>query len=221
MSQEHQTERTLVVGDVHGCSKELRRLVQNVKPTQIHLIGDLFTKGPDPAGVWHLIQEYQMQAVLGNHDAWLLKIIDGEVRPKPKHRRVVDIMDSKAPGWIDWLRQLPLYREVQQYILVHAGLHPSGELAQTTEEMALLMRHWPMGKLSGPHWHEVYYGEKGVIFGHDARGGLVFTRRNDQPYLIGLDTGCVYGKKLTGYVLETEELFQVSAAQIYQQIYCF
>jgi len=215
------SERTLVVGDVHGCSKELRRLVHNVKPTAIHLIGDLFTKGPDPAGVWHLIQEYQMQAVLGNHDAWLLKIIDGEVRPKPKHRRVVDIMDSKAPGWIDWLRQLPLYREVQQYILVHAGLHPSGDLSQTTEEMALLMRHWPMGKLSGPHWHEVYEGEKGVIFGHDARGGLVYTRRNEEPYLIGLDTGCVYGKKLTGYVIETDELYQVSAAQVYQQIYCF
>lgn len=221
MSEANSIARTLVIGDVHGCSKELRRLIQNVKPTAIHLIGDLFTKGPDPAGVWHLIQEYQMQAVLGNHDAWLLKIIDGEVRPKPKHRRVVDIMDSQAPGWIDWLRQLPLYREVQQFILVHAGLHPSGDLAQTTEEMALLMRHWPMGKLSGPHWHAVYHGEKGVIFGHDARGGLVYKRRHEQPYLIGLDTGCVYGKKLTGYVIETDELFQVSAAQVYQQIYCF
>ncbi|MGV3524850.1 MAG: metallophosphoesterase [Candidatus Sericytochromatia bacterium] len=215
------SERTLVIGDVHGCARELQRLLRNVAPTQVVLVGDLFTKGPDPAGVWRLIQEYNMQAVMGNHDAWLLKIIDGEVRPKPKHRRVVDILNRKAPGWIEWSRSLPLFREVQNFIVVHAGLHPSGELAETTEEMALLMRHWPIGKLSAPHWHELYTGEKGVIFGHDAKQGLVYTKRNGQPYIIGLDTGCVYGKKLTGYLLETDELFQVSAAQVYQPIYCF
>lgn len=213
--------RTLVIGDVHGCSRELQRLIRNVQPTEIFLVGDLFTKGPDPAGVWKLIQEYDMKAVMGNHDAWLLKIIDGEVRPKPKHRRVVDILNRKAEGWLEWSRALPLFREVQNFIIVHAGLHPSGEIEQTTEEMALLMRHWPIGKLSAPHWHALYSGEKGVIFGHDAKGGLVYVKRDGQPYLIGLDTGCVYGKKLTGYVLETDELYQVSAAQVYQPIYCF
>ncbi|PKL78010.1 MAG: metallophosphatase [Candidatus Melainabacteria bacterium HGW-Melainabacteria-1] len=213
--------RTMVVGDVHGCSRELQRLIRNVQPTEIILVGDLFTKGPDPSGVWRLIQEYDMKAVMGNHDAWLLKIIDGEVRPKPKHRRVVDILDRKAPGWLDWTRSLPLFRECGNFIVVHAGLHPSGELEQTNEEMALLMRHWPIGKLSAPHWHALYSGEKGVIFGHDAKGGLVYVRRNGQPYLVGLDTGCVYGKKLTGYVIETDELYQVSAAQVYQPIYCF
>jgi len=214
-------QRTLIIGDVHGCSRELKRLIQNVKPTEIILVGDLFTKGPDPAGVWNLIQEHQMKAVMGNHDAWLLKILRGEVRPKPKHRKIVDIMERQAPGWIEWLNKLPLFMDVQNFIVVHAGLHPSGELEQTTEEMALLMRHWPLGKLSAPRWHELYQGEKGVIFGHDARGGLIYTRRNNQPYLIGLDTGCVYGKKLTGYVIETDELFQVSAAQVYQPVYCF
>lgn len=214
------TRKTLVVGDVHACPRELKRLLRNVKPTEVILVGDLFTKGPDPAGVWKLIQEYDMKAVMGNHDAWLLKIIDGEVKPKARHRRVVDIMDRKAPGWVDWLRSLPLFREYQNFIIVHAGLHPTGKLDETTEEMALLMRHWPMGKLDAPHWHELYQGEKGVIFGHDARGGLIYVRRNDQPFLVGLDTGCVYGKKLTGYVIETDELYQVSAAQVYQPIYC-
>lgn len=215
------SERTFVIGDVHGCSRELRRLIQNVKPTRIILVGDLFTKGPDPAGVWELIQQHQMEAVMGNHDAWLLKILQGEVRPKPKHRKIFDIMERKAPGWTEWLATLPLYREVHNFIVVHAGLHPSGDLSQTTEEMALLMRHWPLGQLSAPRWHELYQGDKGVIFGHDARGGLVYSRRNDKPYLIGLDTGCVYGKKLTGYLIETDELFQVSAAQVYQPVYCF
>ncbi|PIQ29185.1 metallophosphatase [bacterium (Candidatus Blackallbacteria) CG17_big_fil_post_rev_8_21_14_2_50_48_46] len=212
--------RTLVIGDIHGCARELQKLLENVQPTRVILVGDLFTKGPDPSGVWELIQQYRMQAVLGNHDAWLLKIRDGEVEPRPKHERIVDCLDQRAPGWESWLRKLPLFLDLDPFIVVHAGLHPSGEVEKTTSEMALLMRHWPMGNLSAPHWHEVYTGQRGVIFGHDARQGLVYIRRNNQPFLIGLDTGCVYGKKLTGYLLEKDELFQVSAAQVYQPIYC-
>lgn len=212
--------RTLVIGDIHGCARELQKLLENVKPTRVILVGDLFTKGPDPAGVWELIQKYQMQAVLGNHDAWLLKITAGEVEPRLKHQRIVECLNAQAPGWEAWLKQLPLFLELEHFTVVHAGLHPSGSLAQTTPEMALLMRHWPMDNLSAPHWHELYTGDKGVIFGHDARRGLVYVRRDGRPFLIGLDTGCVYGKKLTGYLLESDELFQVSAAQVYQPIYC-
>jgi diadenosine tetraphosphatase ApaH/serine/threonine PP2A family protein phosphatase len=212
--------RTLVIGDVHACARELQKLLENVQPTRVILVGDLFTKGPDPAGVWDLIQSWHMEAVLGNHDAWLLKILAGEVQPRPKHQRVVDTLNQRAPGWAEWLRSLPLFLPLEQFIVVHAGLHPQGGMAATTPEMALLMRHWPMENLSAPHWHQLYQGQTGVIFGHDARRGLVYVRRENRPFLIGLDTGCVYGKKLTGYLLEKDELFQVSAAQVYQPIYC-
>ncbi|MGE3725315.1 MAG: metallophosphoesterase [Candidatus Sericytochromatia bacterium] len=214
----NQSARTLVVGDVHGCARELQKLLSNVQPTRVILVGDLFTKGPDPVGVWNVINQYQMEAVLGNHDAWLLKIVDREVEPRPKHQRIVEQLNLRAPGWDSWLRQLPLFLELDHFTVVHAGLHPSGDLTQTSPEMALLMRHWPCENLNAPHWHEVYQGSKGVIFGHDARRGLVYVRRDGKPHLIGLDTGCVYGKKLTGYLIERDELFQVSAAQVYQAI---
>jgi predicted phosphodiesterase len=212
------TERTLVIGDVHGCARELQKLLENVQPTRVILVGDLFTKGPDPIGVWKLIQSYSMQAVLGNHDVWLLKIISGEVKPRPKHMRIVELLNKHAIGWDKWLMARPLFLELASFTVVHAGLHPSGSLEKTSTEMAILMRQWPMDKLNAPHWHEQYTGDRGVIFGHDARQGLVYTRRGGKPFLIGLDTGCVYGKKLTGYLLENDELFQVSAAQIYQAI---
>lgn len=213
--------RTLVVGDVHGCARELRRLIKNVGPDRVILVGDLFTKGPSAGKVWNLIQELNIEAVLGNHDAWLLKIIDGEVEAKPRHTRVINSLNRENDLWIDWLRSLPLYRMEQGFIIVHAGVHPCGKLEETTRDMALLMRHWPMGKLSAPHWYDLYEGEHGVIFGHDAKGGLVYRRRGEQPFIVGLDSGCVYGKKLSGYVIETDELFQVSAAQTYQPIYSF
>lgn len=37
------SSRTLIIGDVHGCSRELQRLIRNVQPTEIYLVGDLFT----------------------------------------------------------------------------------------------------------------------------------------------------------------------------------
>ena len=49
--------RTLIIGDVHGCSVELQKMISVVQPSKTILVGDLFTKGPDPKGVWTLIQK--------------------------------------------------------------------------------------------------------------------------------------------------------------------
>ena len=64
---------TLIVGDVHGCAAELKRLLQAVVPTEVILVGDLFSKGPDPLGTWELLREWNARSVLGNHDDHLLK----------------------------------------------------------------------------------------------------------------------------------------------------
>ena len=42
---------TLFVGDVHGCAAELSELIRIARPRRLILVGDLYTKGPDPAGV--------------------------------------------------------------------------------------------------------------------------------------------------------------------------
>ena len=70
--------RTLIIGDVHGCSFELRKMISVVLPSKVILVGDLFTKGPDPKGVWDLIQKHKMKAVLGNHDVAFLSSKDNE-----------------------------------------------------------------------------------------------------------------------------------------------
>jgi metallophosphoesterase superfamily enzyme len=41
----------LFVGDVHGCAYELKKLLKKVQPTRVILLGDLFSKGPDPTKV--------------------------------------------------------------------------------------------------------------------------------------------------------------------------
>jgi len=84
--------------------------------------------------------------------------------------------------------------------------------------MALNMRWFPMTDPNARRWHEQYTGKRKVVFGHDARRGLVRHRRDGASWIVGLDSGCVYGKKLSGYIVEDDRIEQVRAAAIYQPI---
>ena len=57
-----------------------------------------------------------------------------------------------------------------------------------------------------------------MIIGHDARQGLVIASRAGSPWIVGLDTGCVYGGALTGWLLEEERTVQVPAARVYRAV---
>ena len=74
---------------------------------------------------------------------------------------------------------------------------------------------WPPAKEhTGPRWHDAYQPARPlIVFGHDARGGLVVKERDDKPYLLGLDSGCVYGNQLSAYILEEARLVRVPSRQ--------
>ena len=78
------------------------------------------------------------------------------------------------------------------------------------------MRRWPTD--DGLHWHELYQRKKGVIFGHDALRGLVQRRRKERTWLVGLDSGCVYGGKLSGLLVEKDRIHQVDAKKAYRPV---
>lgn len=192
--------RTLFIGDVHGCSSELADLIDTSNPTRIILLGDLFTKGPDPAGVWDIITQTGAESVLGNHDAFVLK------RWRLRGQRLA------PPDAIDWLATLPLTLAGPGWLAVHAGLPPSGNLRALTPDIATTVRRWPDDSdPSQPFWWETYTGPGLVIYGHDARRQLV----DQRPLTLGLDTGCVYGKSLTGYLLEADQILSVPARDTY------
>jgi diadenosine tetraphosphatase ApaH/serine/threonine PP2A family protein phosphatase len=62
-------------------------------------------------------------------------------------------------------------------------------------------------------WYEIYRGEKIVPFGHWP--GLK-PRRGRRA--MGLDTGCAYGGRLTGYLLEANQLISVPARRVYDRL---
>lgn len=205
-----------VVGDVHGCIDELEALLKQAgvgKRDTLVFVGDLVAKGPDSQAVVQLARERGAQAVLGNHDAHVLAGRAGEKKLKPTHASVADALKKK--DWA-WLEGLPLWLEVDGALVVHGGLLPGVPLEQQPRHVLLNLRSiTPEGKAStrvdgGVPWASTYRGPRRVVFGHDALRGL-----QRWPHALGLDTGCVYGKKLTGVWLAESRLVQVQAKREY------
>jgi serine/threonine protein phosphatase 1 len=211
---------TWVIGDVHGCAAELATMLRRIPPNEsVVLLGDLYTKGPDPVGVWTLIQERRLRSVLGNHDARLAKQLTRTAPKKDPHAKaVIAALDVTGPHWRSHLLGLPLYIEVEGWTVVHASIHPSGDLERTERRDFLVRRRWPHDIPSNPRWWSIYEGTRKVVFGHDAARGLVRVQRDGEPLLLGLDTGCVYGGSLTAVRLPEATLLQVPAARAYEAI---
>ena len=67
--------RTIAIGDVHGCARELEKLLKKLKPQKsdrIIQLGDLINKGPDSHEAIRLAKAYDIQAIMGNHEMRLL-----------------------------------------------------------------------------------------------------------------------------------------------------
>ena len=214
--------RTLFIGDLHGCATEFRALLDAMaydpRSDRLFLTGDAFTRGPDPMGVWRLIEALHPQMVMGNHDErlmiWLKEIVKGR-RPTlklPNQQETVNAITPVADAVLDWLQCLPLWIEEDRFLLVHAGINPTKGCKGTKRDEFLTIRTWPPnGGIVGSRWHDALpETDKLIVFGHDAPGGLVVKKRTDGlPYLIGLDSGCVYGNQLSGYILEEDRIVQM------------
>ena len=218
--------RTIFVGDVHGCAAEFAAFLEKVNydftEDRLLLTGDAFSRGPDPLAVWQLICDTGAEMVLGNHDARLLKQLTDLAKgrkPKVKFPDQHYTLAQLQPAHDEiraWLRQCPLYIAEDAFLLVHAGINPKKGLQGTRRKEFLKIRTWPPSDdLASPRWHDFYEPEYPLlVFGHDAPGGLVVKKRDDRPYLLGLDSGCIYGGQLSGYVLEEERLVQVESRQV-------
>ena len=212
------SKRTLVIGDIHGCSHELSTLVTHANPSHIIVVGDLFTRGPDPLGVWEFLASWDptaLNGVLGNHDQRILDALNGNIATGQRIQNTIAELMTGGDTWVQWLRNRPVFLTAGAFTIVHAGLHPSEGRRSTSQEMAQNLRHWPYGETNGPLWHAKYTAPERVIFGHDARRGLVRIERDGHPWIIGLDSGCVYGGRLSGYLIEEDRLYSVHAQQMY------
>lgn len=218
---------TIVIGDVHGCADELEALLRAAGCTpqdEVVLVGDLVAKGPDSRGVLAIMREVGARSVRGNHDEHVLRYrraleVGG---PPPKlgsdHAAVAAALDEQ-----DWaqLSALPLHLRLPAHraIVVHAGLVPGIPLEAQDPEILMNIRTLkPDGSGSrranhGVLWGSAWPGPELVLFGHHAARGLQL-----HPHALGLDTGCVYGGKLTACLLPEQRFVSVPARRRYAPI---
>lgn len=211
--------RTLFVGDVHGCNDELGDLLTAAGfggDDRLVLVGDLTAKGPDSLGVVARVRQLGGLAVLGNHDARVIELRESDA--KTPH---ADIARALPADDFRWLDLLPLWLDLPELnaLCVHAGVLPNVPLEHQPRHILLNMRSiTDDGRGStriegGAPWASKWSGPRHVVFGHDAVRGL-----QRHPFATGLDTGCVYGRALTGLWLPEGRLVQVPARRAWVPI---
>ncbi|AMA64972.1 Bis(5'-nucleosyl)-tetraphosphatase, symmetrical [Candidatus Arsenophonus lipoptenae] len=127
---------TYLIGDIHGCYRELRELLNkvNFKPQNdiLWLTGDLVTRGPDSLKVLRYIKNLgsSVRMVLGNHDLNLISVYANISHHKPKEKLKKLIKANDFAELVFWLRNQPLLQvdNNKKIIMSHAGITPQWNL---------------------------------------------------------------------------------------------
>ena len=200
--------RTLFIGDVHSCADELEELLERASLSSedsVYFTGDLLSRGPHPHRVLRLFRQLRAQAPVGNHERRLIDAHHarqkGEKGPKlsASHQLIVDELEPE-----DWalLESMPLLVDVPQHgvVVAHAGIDPRVPLSAQDPWVVTHVRSIdadgePSEKWGTP-WGAHYQGPPHIVFGHNAK-----KLPQLHPFATGLDTGCVYGGRLSALVL--------------------
>jgi len=213
------SKRYVFIGDIHGCYAELSELLGKVgvnSGDEVISVGDIVRKGPEPALCLELFLDRGFRVVVGNNEERLLREIDRGGSSDPLAVR---------PDLLKVLRKLPLYIDVPeiQAVAVHGGLLPGTAITRTEiekqrrtvprlryvrqeEERWVPVRKGDQRR-TDRFWSEVWDGEYTVLYGHSMTAS---GKPRIDGKTIGLDTGCVYGGRLTAAVWERGGWFMVS-----------
>lgn len=192
-------------------------------------VGDLVDRGPDSPSVLKLVMSMVNNGtafcVPGNHDMKLQKYLNGKnVQIKHGLERTVEQLISETDEFKDQVKEF-LYGLVSHYVLddgklvvAHAGLKEEmqgrgsgavrsfcmyGETTGETDEFGLPVRY---------NWASEYRGRAMVVYGHTPVPEAQWLNKT-----IDIDTGCVFGGKLTALRYPEEELVSVDAKEVYAE----
>ena len=272
--------KTYAIGDLQGCAHEAQLLLEHIREdaqgdARILFVGDLINRGPDSLTALRRMKALsessggRVEALLGNHDLHQIAVAVGAQRVSRSDTLDAILDAPDRDELIDWLRRRPLAMFVDAHLLVHAGVAPQWDAAQTMAlagEVEAVLRgegwidflremygnepnRWddslsgmarlrcivnaltrmrlcePDGSMDFKH-KESENGPEGsglvpwfdlperrtqnvtVVFGHWSALGLVL-----RPNLVGLDSGCVWGGKLTAVCLDNRALLQVDCPE--------
>lgn len=232
-----------IIGDVHGCRDELATLLETLgyqvggtreRPAvtppdgrKALFVGDLVDRGPDSPGVlrlvMHMVETGTALCVPGNHDVKLQRKLAG--RDVRVTHGLAETLEQLATEPEELKRDIAKFVDglVSHYVLddgklvvAHAGLKQElqgrtsravrdfalyGETTGETDEFGLPVRY---------DWARDYRGSAMVVYGHTPVPEPEWVNRT-----ICIDTGCVFGGRLTALRYPEKELISVPAAREY------
>jgi serine/threonine protein phosphatase 1 len=212
--------RLFAIGDIHGCPDELDALLGSIRATRgdtVVFVGDYVDRGPSARDVIDLLLEREQQGgaefvfLKGNHEDMMCAYLGmpgnyGESFLFNGGAITLDsygVTDLNEPlgripeSHVAFMRRLATSYLRPPYLFVHAGIMPTRELEeQSAEDMLWIRQEF----IFSPH----RLGAT-VVFGHTPMRAVMV----DLPYKLGIDTGLVYGGKLTCIELNEGVLYQV------------
>lgn len=230
-----------IIGDVHGCFDELVALLRvlgyevdgvrakHPEGRRAVFLGDLVDRGPKTPDVLELVMNMVADgaafAVPGNHDMKLMRKLRGkDVRVSHGLAESIEQLDARPPElraraaeFIDGLVSHYVFDE-GKLVVAHAGMKQEmqgrgsarvrefalyGETTGETDDYGLPVRY---------NWAGDYRGRALVVYGH--------TPVLEPEWVNGticIDTGCVFGGRLTALRYPEKELVSVQAARQYYE----
>ncbi|MFK4106551.1 polynucleotide kinase-phosphatase [Streptomyces sp. NPDC019531] len=226
-----------IVGDIHGCASELESLLGKLGYTDgVHpegrtavFVGDLVDRGPDSPGVLRrvmsMVKSGNALCVPGNHENKYGRYLKGrKVQHTHGLAETIEQMEAVSDEFRAEVREF-IDGLVSHYVLdggrlvvCHAGLPEKyhgrtsgrvrshalyGDTTGETDEFGLPVRY---------PWAEDYRGRAAVVYGHTPVPEATWLNNT-----ICLDTGAVFGGKLTALRWPERELVDVPAEQVWYE----
>jgi diadenosine tetraphosphatase ApaH/serine/threonine PP2A family protein phosphatase len=228
-----------VIGDVHGCAAELDDLFLMlgyakedggwVPPdgrTAV-FVGDLVDRGPDNAGVLRRVMAMagrkRALAVPGNHDLQLQRFLEGrEVSLSHGLAETVAELEREPSAFRDevltFLQGLPSHYvfDAGALVVAHTGLPEALHGRESARIRPLAAYGTSSGEVDPGDpdkrhsWVAGYRGAARVVYGHTPVLEPAWRRQT-----IDIDTGCVYGVRLTALRWPELTLASVRARRAY------
>jgi len=230
-----------IIGDIHGCFDELvlllKELGYQVDGTQVTptdgrkavFLGDLCDRGNNTPDVYRLVmgmvENNTAICIPGNHDVKLKRALDGRnVQLKHGLDKSMEQLGQESDEFRAQVRDF-IDGLVSHYVLddgnlvvAHAGMREDlmgrasdrvrefalyGETTGETDEFGLPVRY---------NWARDYCGRTMVVYGHTPIPHAEWINNT-----INIDTGCVFGGKLTALRYPERELISVDALEQYAE----
>ena len=234
-----------IIGDIHGCFAELSHLLQQLgysvgqddqgfyathpQGRKLVFVGDLVDRGPQSPQVLQLVMRLvkagQALCVLGNHEAKLLKWLQGrDIKIAHGLAQTIEQLTPTSDAfkaevteflnglishyWLDNGKLAVAHAGIKENMLARASgaikaFCMYGDTTGETDEFGLPVRY---------PWAMDYRGNTMIVYGHTPTPKAEWLNKT-----ICLDTGCVFGGYLTALRYPEMELHSVPALQQYAE----